>query len=321
MAEFSGLGAADFDAFEERKWASNRFNLERMRVREKLHVLGAQLLTAELRASLGVELCASQDHPSVFNNRRVDSQWAYFARSAAERKRLATIIDREHPLHRRIEDPAEHHLHAVLAVRVYLEGADVLFGIHRNAWVDARNLAARLEEPYEATVFAERLQDLPESVRFHVGDTDVSAREIGVDAVRTTLKRFTPEAADDWFVFRLVYPREADILGQPGFAREAASGLRQLAALYDFGAWRPDNDHVGLHQRIRTEKKVAKAQSGVQASAIGAGDHVRITTGLFAGREGYVLELDGKGGAKVQVGAVPIKVRVAELQRRAASDR
>ena len=33
---FEGWLAADFDAFAERKWASNRFNLERGRVRSRL---------------------------------------------------------------------------------------------------------------------------------------------------------------------------------------------------------------------------------------------------------------------------------------------
>ena len=51
---FDGWQASDFAAFEQRKWSSNRFNLERGRVRRRLIDLLAQVREAA-------------DHPAVLS--------------------------------------------------------------------------------------------------------------------------------------------------------------------------------------------------------------------------------------------------------------
>jgi len=73
--EFTGFDAQDFDAFEERKWSNNRFNLERMRVRGKVEALQRAYGHAFERAGVPIQSEVSLDHPTILNNKKVDAIW------------------------------------------------------------------------------------------------------------------------------------------------------------------------------------------------------------------------------------------------------
>ncbi len=80
--------ASDFDAYKEEKWRSNRFNLERGRVRERLISALQQALAIAQQTSDGLDLWTSSDHPVLFNDHQVSRQLALFCRTAGERERL-----------------------------------------------------------------------------------------------------------------------------------------------------------------------------------------------------------------------------------------
>lgn len=80
--------ASDFDAYKEEKWRSNRFNLERGRVRERLISALQQALVISQQSSDGLDLWTSSDHPVLFNDHQVSRQLALFCRVASERERL-----------------------------------------------------------------------------------------------------------------------------------------------------------------------------------------------------------------------------------------
>lgn len=88
---FDGWQAADFDAFAERKWASNRFNLERGRVRLRLIDLLTRMQTIAGVQTDSVELWTSPDHPKLSNGHRVRWQAAAFTRSAAVRRGIERV--------------------------------------------------------------------------------------------------------------------------------------------------------------------------------------------------------------------------------------
>ncbi|MBI5610217.1 MAG: hypothetical protein HY902_15175 [Deltaproteobacteria bacterium] len=96
---------ADFDAFAEPKWASNRFNPERQRVRERLRSLLEQAVALQPEVADGLELWTSRHEPNFFNQHAVQHQLALLTRPAAQREALeardatlsATQPDRYHP--------------------------------------------------------------------------------------------------------------------------------------------------------------------------------------------------------------------------------
>jgi len=74
--------ATDFDAYEPSKWSSNVYNLERLKVKQKLEALG-RALGPELRTGAGAGSLAwevSAEHPALWNNHQVRSQQLYFLR-------------------------------------------------------------------------------------------------------------------------------------------------------------------------------------------------------------------------------------------------
>jgi len=92
---FQAWAAADFDAYAEAKRKSNRFNLERGRVRQRCLSLLEQALAhatdavPELRATgADLELWTSRDHPAFVNDHQVVRQLAVWCRPTAAREAL-----------------------------------------------------------------------------------------------------------------------------------------------------------------------------------------------------------------------------------------
>jgi hypothetical protein len=200
-------------------------------------------------------------------------------------------------------------------VEVHQGGLDVLFGVHRNAWVDSRNFSARLTEAYDALQFFDFAKGLGHSLLVERGDKSTPVEECDHDGWREFAGKLNADGPDEWLRVVRHIDRSDELLLSAELVRVVAHTLAALIPVYRFVAWRPDNDHIGLQRTIKEERKVAKAQAGAQAASIEARAEVRITHGLFAGKVGQVLELDGKGSAKVMIGTVPVKVRVSELQR------
>ncbi len=75
---FDGWQAADFAAFETRKWTSNRYNLERGRVRLRLIDLLEQVRAQTGSCLQGLDIWTSPDHPKLSNGHKVRWQAAAF---------------------------------------------------------------------------------------------------------------------------------------------------------------------------------------------------------------------------------------------------
>jgi transcription antitermination factor NusG len=307
---FLGFGPEDFDAFEERKWSSNRFNLERMRAREKLCALADAVAPAAWLDRFGLERGVTHDHPTIFNHRRVTSQWVYFLRSQEDRRRLSAILDREHPLRRQIEDAAEHHMHALIGLELHLGGLDVFVGMHRTAWVDAKNLFQKVSDPYELERLMDLVRALPEPFALSHPDGPVPAASVAPAHLEALQRSLTPEGATEWLRLGVSLDRSDARLADPALTDVIGEVLLALGPVYAYAAWRPDNDQISVKEQLRTEKKVRKARS----RDLTVGARVRVTGGLFAGREGQVAELDGKGAARIVMGPMSVKVAVRELQ-------
>ena len=83
-----------------------------------------------------------------------------------------------------------------------------------------------------------------------------------------------------------------------------------MLPIYRYIAWSRDNDFVSIKEALQKEKQ-QKRQKGLAKN-----DAVRIIRGMFAGKQGVVQEVDAKGGLRVLVGKVAVKLDAEDVQKR-----
>jgi hypothetical protein len=309
---FPGFTAQDFDAYAPKKWKSNVFNRERLEVKQKLLSLGREL-GGELVGPDGSPLSceASVEHPALWNHKQVEAQHLFFSRNEGARKELDAIIDRQKSLASLIDDPTPQRNHVFLAVTLAHESLEVAVKLHPDARVDRQNLERKCEDHFEREKLQRLLHGLPAG--FRVGLTPELAPAVELDDQQLSLLiaglAHPPPAPPS---VRLLYVgralARADVVAAgSAVAAEARAALQLLLPLYRFIAWSRDNDFVSMREALQKEKQ-AKRQKGLVKH-----DAVRIVRGMFAGKSGVVQEIDAKGGLKVLVGKVAVKVDVEDV--------
>ena len=89
-----------------------------MQVKQKLSALASMLKTDVEGLNLDLEHETSAERPSIWNQKQVRAQWLFYSRNEKAKKDLLSIIDRNRSIAENIDDPAHHHRHAVLGVRI-----------------------------------------------------------------------------------------------------------------------------------------------------------------------------------------------------------
>ncbi|MBM4353834.1 MAG: hypothetical protein FJ109_08570 [Deltaproteobacteria bacterium] len=297
---FPGFGADDFGAFAERKWSSNRFNLERMKTRARLDALGREMADSVGRELEGLVFRTTLDHPHIFNRNQVREMWGYLDRPEEERTELMRVVDREMPLKDMVDDPVPQHQVALTGVGVDAEGATLFLRLHSNARLDRRNLAARLADPMEEAEWAALVKRLPGAYAFEVDGNRMKLSDAakGASALRSWLESLT-----GWFrVERRLTPDEAG--DGPRMLSIVTDELPGLLGLWRFGAWSRSNDRLKLARSLKEERK----QKARKLSGFESGDAVIVTGGLLSGKTGTVVDVDLKGRVRVQLGRINIEM-------------
>lgn len=245
MSEFDGFKSAHFDAYEQRKWSMGRFNLERMRVREHAEGLGRALLGG--LGERGLALRSSQDHPTIFNDKKVDAQWVVLGRADATRRPLKPLLVRERNLAHEAESALPQKQEAVLSLRVDVGGVEVALRLHRAAAMDRKNLATALAGDAVKTQFNTLLSGLPDGTVVQVGDVVVPASEANATAVADGLAN-----GAEWLMVGRAYGRGEAVVGQADFVAEANRVIEALLPLYDLCAWSAHNDLIGGQALLET---------------------------------------------------------------------
>src|SRR5438105_1120494 len=116
---FQGFAAADFNAYEAKKHASNAYTLERRKAKDKLLAL-ARAVTKDLEEEVaGLELGATDEAPTMANGRKVQAQWAFLTRGAADRTSLRSLLHKTDLQDgAQLFDIAVQHQHACLMLRL-----------------------------------------------------------------------------------------------------------------------------------------------------------------------------------------------------------
>lgn len=309
MEPFNGFDAAAFEAFEPRKWSSNLFNMERMRVRDALRSLGTALEPA-LTATRPFAWEVTPYAPSVFNGKRVAEMVLYFTRTAEQARAITPLLDSRIALPDQISNAGEHHHHVTLGVRIDAEGVETGLMVHSTAWLDVMNLLNRARSAEGAQDLVHLVRRLPEGTCFRVAPgRDIPCAEFLPEHVRV----LEDSVLNEQFLVRVgtAFDASDDRVAAAGFTPYARGLLTALVPLWEFAAWRPASNYLATEKASKDAPTVTSDGSLVR---FGAGAKVRLVGGLFDGRVGVVTDLDAKGACRVLVGRVTVRTEIRSLQ-------
>jgi hypothetical protein len=307
---FEGFGADDYDAFVPKKWGSNAFTLERRATKAKLLDLGRSVLRVHPDIGLeAMDLETTDDAPSIANGRKVQFVAAYFVRPEAVRSTIHDHLQTDLASAASLFQIALHQQHAHLFLRIDHEAFSVGARIPAKARADRVNVAEKFRLDWAHEEFRELLGALPEDTDFGFDGRTAPARALTREAAADLAEGI--ENASASLVLQQRIPREDPVLSSPELEERLDELVPKFWRAFRFLAWAPDNDHSRLATAI--EEQVQKEKKH-KPRGLSPGTRVTILGGLFAGRGGYLAELDGKGKAKVMVGPVSVTVDVTELK-------
>jgi len=300
---FIGFTESDFDAYLDRKWCSNVFNRERLQVKQKLEALG-HILTPRLEGSDGEPLASevSIEHPAVWNHRQVSCQHLFFVRNRETQRELDGFISRSRSLASLVSDPSPLHNHAYLGLRIDSHEIEVAFALHSDAAVDRENLERRSADFFEREKLLASIRALGPA--FSIGITGhalVPCPELDDPGFLGLVKALP--AAKSWLKVHQTFAREEVISEAEAFVDVAATALVELLPALHSLSWSRKNDKLQMRAALRKEA-VKKKTGGLQKN-----DHVRIISGMLAGKTGIVQDVDAKGEVKVLIGTLAIKLK------------
>jgi hypothetical protein len=253
------LTAADFDAYLPERATSNAYTRPRLELKQRMQAWAKGVVARLAELGVAVEVTASDEHPSLRNGRRVDYQRVFFWRDAAARADLEKLIDRKKSLSAEIGDPAPHQKHAFLALRIDVLKLEVGVEAHPDAWVDMRNLRARLADPARALELTSALELLPE--QFAIGLAEVNkkgatpepaeraqAQKAKTDTIRALLDQAEQEGRSLWIGWSV--PRDVAVEHSALLDEQLEDAALALGPIYKLIAWAPDNDLLVLGREV-----------------------------------------------------------------------
>jgi transcription antitermination factor NusG len=299
---FTPFSTKDFDAYLQNKWESHVFNRERLEVREKLEALG-KLLNPSLVGGDGAPLeCeVSTEHPALWNQRKVQNQHLFFSRNKEARKEIEGIISRKRSMAALIEDPSPLRNHIFLAVMIDKDQVELSLKLHSDAAVDRDNLQRKCQEYFHREKLVNLVQDLPQGYSLGIyGRPERATTEIDDDALQALIQELP--SSGSWLTVRRTLSRDDPVVVEAGFVDVARDGLSHLLPIHNFIAWSRENDFVSMRDTLK--KKEAKTRS----KGLSKNDRVRVVRGMFSGKTGVVQGTDAKGGLKVLLGSMMVKL-------------
>jgi flagellar biosynthesis GTPase FlhF len=253
-----GFTPDDFDAYLPEKWASNMYTLPRRKVKDKLESLGRELSAELERNELPLAMHLSDDHPSLWNNKKVSRQWLFFSRDEAARKKLIEVIDTERTLADTLADPTPLFRHAFLGVSVDEDYLEVGLRLHHDAWVDRRNLRELMEDEEGRRHFVDLCDSLPDHYEAGLVEVDlVPMRELDDERMRSISETF--EQRRGWLFFGARLPRDQVVVLGPEVCETLVEAFGLLVPLYRFVAWSPHNDAITMDNLVARRQEAIRS--------------------------------------------------------------
>jgi hypothetical protein len=262
----------DFDAYLPEKAASNAFTRPRLEVKQRALAWARNVSARLADQGFGVDVHATDEHPSHRNKRRVEAQWVFFWRDETARNELDRLLERARPIAAVLDDPSPYTHHAFLALRLDAGAVEVCFAVHPEAKVDIDNLRARLAAGSEhlAEELAKALHALPDQFELRAGDDkDGQAMRLPCsgatpEQIASVLARCASENVPLWIGWRV--PRAVAVEHAATLDDQLEDAVLALFPLYRLIAWSPDNDRIGVDRAIEGQKQEqARAHAEVVA--------------------------------------------------------
>lgn len=296
------LTVTDFDAYAPEKATSKAYSRPRLEVKQRV-LSWARRIVARLAAlGISVDVHGSDEHPTLRNKSRVDSQWVFFSRDHEAREDLDRLLDAERKLSAEIDDPSPFARHAFLALKLDSFRVEVCFAVHPEAKVDIDNLRARLTANDESrdgvhqltAELTTTLHALPDEFAIGVGDERVAAHAATPSAIESMLERASEGQVPLWIGWSV--PRDVALEHAETIGEQLEDALIALAPVYQLVSWSRQNDHIALDRRLegieqqrarthaeveaqtekwRAEQAAARERSISEARARGETDHAR----------------------------------------------
>lgn len=307
---FEGFAAADFEAYQPKKWSSNAYTLARRKAKDKLLALG-HAVSKRIKDQLGGrELHGSDEAPTVANGKKVEAQWAFFMRDGSTRSKLKPLLGGTDLSSGNLFDIALHQQHACLALRLDEAGFAIGFLAMPTAKIDRDNIAHKLAEAEHQRSLMGLLKELPAGAQVVLGAKKMALAEVSEATIASWAAEL--ESGEQRFQIEQFFDRSDAELSNEDFVEQAANVLLQFVPLADFLAWSETNDFAGLREAL---EKTVKEKTKAVAERFKKGDRVTIMSGFFAGQGGFLLEIDpGSGKAKIAVGPASLSVDVKDLK-------
>lgn len=245
------LSATDFDAYALERATSHAFTRPRLELKQRMLAWARHVASRLSQMGIALETAGSDEHPSLRNGHRVTSQEVFFWRDQAARSELDRLIEEKRSLASRLGDPAPHRGHAHLALSIDRERVSVGLALFREAWVDVRNVEARLSDPERTIELGMQFEALPEQFGLGVLGKTIHPRP-GTDTLRSVLAEAANEGAV-WLGWSL--DRETALLHTELLDEQLADALVALGPVYKLLAWSRDNDCLVLAREVDVANK------------------------------------------------------------------
>lgn len=242
---FPPLSEADFDAYLAARATSNTFVRARIPVKERLLELGRALAERALAHGLALEVGASDERPSVWNQKSVTCQWVFLWRDRAARAELERASDRPAGLSAALIDPMPYDKHAFLALYLDPGRFEVCLRMHRDAWADVKSAQRRIETEPGRDAMSAMLAALPEDIVVSViGGESLPVRRCDVSQLGRLLDDAV--ATGTWLSLARSVSRAEAIAAGPQLVVRATEAFDALVPAYRALAWSPADDPAAV---------------------------------------------------------------------------
>ena len=304
---FAGLNEEAFSAYSKEKWSSNVHNLARMQIKSQLEALASSVGEKIGPELASLERSASDEIPNITNQKKVDAQWLYWFRNAQERQDLKSQLKENMLSSPGFFNIASQDKHAILTIVLRQEELWIGLRLASSAMVDRKNLSAKLTKTWERDNFLEGLKILPEQMTLGFGLDVQPVNSVAEEKAETMVSKLV-DSKEAWLVGQALKKDDVILLGT-SLEEVCVENIKKILPLYRFCSWSKENDFIGAQKQIQEEK----AEKRRQAGSYHVGDKVRITSGLFSGKQGIIESMDTKSNAKVKVGNMSFVVASSEL--------
>ena len=260
-----GLISGDFDAYHPDRAASNAYSRPRLEFKQRA-MSWARGVTERLRMiGIPVDVHASDEHPSVRNGHRVDQQWVFFWRDAAERAALDALLDQRRGIVESLHDPSPYYRHAFLALRLDSNEIEVSAQLHADAWVDFESFRGRLARDDGAEVLLAALSRLPEQFSIGISGRDLNpVAGASADDLTSLVSRVVEQGAAFWVGWTV--PRDVALEHTTLLDEQLEDALIALAPVYMLLAWNEADDPAGIGAKL-SEMREAISRAAAERAA------------------------------------------------------